>query len=62
MPKVLIASDKFKGSLTAAEVAAAVSEGVRRSRPDVDVESVPVADGETARWLRPSRPASGSCR
>lgn len=45
MPKVLIASDKFKGSLTAAQVAAAVGEGVRRSRPDVEIDSVPVADG-----------------
>ena len=45
MTRVLIASDKFKGSLTAAEVAAAVGEGVRRSRPDVEVDSVPVADG-----------------
>ncbi|MDP3891308.1 glycerate kinase, partial [Nocardioides sp.] len=45
MPRVLIASDKFKGSLTAAEVAAAVGAGIRRARPDVDVDSVAVADG-----------------
>ena len=45
MPTVLIASDKFKGSLTAAQVADAVAEGVRRARPDARVESVPVADG-----------------
>ena len=45
MPTVLIASDKFKGSLTAAQVADAVGAGVRRARPDVHVESVPVADG-----------------
>ena len=45
IPTVLIASDKFKGSLTAAQVADAVAEGVRRVRPDVRVESVPVADG-----------------
>jgi glycerate 2-kinase len=45
MPTVLIASDKFKGSLTAAQVAAAVAEGLRRARPDARVESVPVADG-----------------
>ena len=45
MPRVLIASDKFKGSLAAAEVAAAVGAGVRRARPDVAVDSVPVADG-----------------
>ncbi|TNM38703.1 glycerate kinase [Nocardioides albidus] len=41
----MVASDKFKGSLTAAEVAAAVGAGVRRIRPDAVVESAPVADG-----------------
>ena len=45
MPTVLIAADKFKGSLTAAQVADAVGKGVRRVRPDAQVESVPVADG-----------------
>lgn len=45
MPEVLIASDKFKGSLTAAQVAEAVAEGVLRVRPDTRVVSVPVADG-----------------
>jgi len=45
MPRVLIASDKFKGSLTATEVAAAVRRGVRRARPDAVVDALPVADG-----------------
>ena len=45
MPRVLIASDKFKGSLTATEVAAAVRTGVRRARPDAVVDALPVADG-----------------
>jgi glycerate kinase len=45
MAKVLIASDKFKGSLTAAQVAVAVADGVRRVRPDVEIASVAVADG-----------------
>ena len=45
MPRVLIASDKFKGSLTAAEVAAAVGAGIRRARPDAAVDAVTVADG-----------------
>jgi glycerate kinase len=45
MPTVLIASDKFKGSLTAAQVADAVGAGVCRVRPDARVVSVPVADG-----------------
>ncbi|HVK27355.1 MAG TPA: glycerate kinase [Nocardioides sp.] len=44
-PRILVASDKFKGSLTAAEVAAAVGTGVRRALPDAAVEASPVADG-----------------
>jgi len=44
-PTVLVASDKFKGTLTAAEVGAALSRGVRRVRADAVVVSVPVADG-----------------
>lgn len=43
-PTVLIAPDKFKGSLTAAEVVRALSRGIRRVRT-VPVRSVPVADG-----------------
>jgi glycerate 2-kinase len=45
VPVVLIASDKFKGSLTATQVAQAVGAGVREVRPDVEVRTVPVADG-----------------
>lgn len=45
VPTVLIASDKFKGSLTAAEVAWAVGAGVRRALPQARVIAVPVADG-----------------
>src|SRR5690242_9255811 len=44
MRTVLIASDKFKGSLTAAQVAAAVSAGIGRVS-DATVVTVPVADG-----------------
>jgi glycerate kinase len=43
--RVVVASDKFKGSLTSAEVATAVGAGVRRVCPDATVVSVPVADG-----------------
>lgn len=42
---VLIAADKFKGSLTAVEVAEHVTAGLRRVIPDLDVVAVPVADG-----------------
>jgi glycerate kinase len=45
VPRVLIAPDKFKGSLTAAEAARAVGSGVRRVRADAGVYEVPVADG-----------------
>jgi len=45
MTHVLIASDKFKGSLTAVQVGEAVSRGLRRVRPDVEVTVLPVADG-----------------
>ncbi|MET9269941.1 glycerate kinase [Kribbella sp. NPDC003557] len=43
--RVVVASDKFKGTLTSAEVAAAVGAGVRRACPDATVVAVPVADG-----------------
>jgi glycerate 2-kinase len=43
--RILVASDKFKGSSSSAEVAAAVSDGVRRIRPEILIDSVPVADG-----------------
>lgn len=45
MPRVLIASDKFKGSLSGTEVASAVTTGLRRAYPDLSVHAVPVADG-----------------
>jgi predicted glycosyltransferase len=37
VPRVLVAPDKFKGSLTAPEVAAAVARGLTAGRPDVEV-------------------------
>ncbi|MDT0266361.1 glycerate kinase [Streptomyces sp. DSM 44915] len=43
--RVLIAADKFKGSLTAAEVAEHVTAGIRRVRPGASVVALPVADG-----------------
>ncbi|MGX1273220.1 glycerate kinase [Streptomyces phaeoluteigriseus] len=43
--KVLVAADKFKGSLTAVEVAERVTAGLRRALPGVEVEALPVADG-----------------
>lgn len=43
--RVLVAADKFKGSLTAVEVAERVTAGLRAVRPDLRVEALPVADG-----------------
>lgn len=43
--QVLLAPDKFKGSLRASEVAAAVAAGLSAVAPQVSVRCVPVADG-----------------
>src|SRR5689334_10997751 len=43
--RVLVAPDKFKGSLTAREVAARVAAGIGAEAPGVEVTQVPVADG-----------------
>jgi glycerate kinase len=43
--RILIAPDKFKGSLTAAEAAAAIAEGALRVYPDAVATQFPVADG-----------------
>jgi glycerate kinase len=43
--RVLVAPDKFKGSLTAPEVAARVAAGLRATVAGVDVREMPVADG-----------------
>ncbi|ARP73153.1 glycerate kinase [Streptomyces pluripotens] len=43
--RVLIAADKFKGSLTAVQVAERVTAGLRRVVPDLHIEALPVADG-----------------
>ncbi|MBO2450434.1 glycerate kinase [Actinomadura barringtoniae] len=43
--QVVIAPDKFKGSLTAVQVAEHVAAGLRRVRPDLPLVALPVADG-----------------
>ncbi|GAB2589123.1 glycerate kinase [Streptomyces capparidis] len=43
--RVLIAADKFKGSLTAVEVARHLTAGLLRAAPDLAVAALPVADG-----------------
>jgi glycerate 2-kinase len=43
--RIVLAPDKFKGSLAAGDVAAALATGIHRRRPDVAVICRPVADG-----------------
>ncbi len=43
--RVLIAPDKFRGTLTASEAASAIAAGWRRARPGDDVRLLPMADG-----------------
>jgi glycerate kinase len=45
MSHVVIAPDKFKGTLTAAQVAAHVAAGLVRARPGLRTVAVPIADG-----------------
>ena len=43
--KVVVAPDKFKGSLSAPEAARAIARGVERACPDAEIDLVPMADG-----------------
>lgn len=45
MAHVVVAPDKFKGSLTAADVAAHVAAGLHRADPTLEVHQIPLADG-----------------
>ena len=43
--KVVIASDSFKGSVSAVEAVSYLEEGIRRVWPEAEVDGIPVADG-----------------
>lgn len=43
--RIVIAPDKFKGSLTAAEAAQAIARGIRPAQPDAILDLCPMADG-----------------
>src|SRR5205814_2319545 len=43
--KILIAPDKFKGALSAREVAESVAAGLREVLPDAKIDIIPMADG-----------------
>jgi glycerate kinase len=45
MLRVLIAPDKFKGTLSAVDAAQAIAQGWRRSRPKDTLELMPITDG-----------------
>lgn len=45
MPRVLVACDKFKGSLTGTQVLEAISAGMRSAVPDLQISSTLIADG-----------------
>lgn len=42
---IIVAPDSFKGSLTAAQAADAIVQGVRDVLPDAEIVSIPLADG-----------------
>ncbi len=43
--RIVIAPDKFRGSLTADEACRAIAAGVRRTAPEAEVDLCPIADG-----------------
>ena len=43
--KILVAPDKFKGSLSAVAAADAIAAGLRRVWPDAEISRAPIADG-----------------
>ena len=43
--RVVVAPDRFEGSLSAGQAAAAIEAGLRRARPDAEVVRLPVGDG-----------------
>jgi len=46
MPRrILIAPDKFKGSLSAMEASVAIARGIHQSEPDAELDLCPIADG-----------------
>jgi glycerate kinase len=62
--RLLVAPDKFKGTLTARQAAEAIERGWRRERPHDDVQLMPLADGGdgTLDVLAPADGSDGSRR
>lgn len=57
---ILIAPDKFKGSLTASEAARAIAVGIQRCRPDAELTLMPLADGGEGTAAILTRATSGT--
>src|ERR1700742_757513 len=43
--KILVAPDKFKGSLSAGAAAEAIESGFQQAWPEAEIEQAPIADG-----------------
>jgi glycerate kinase len=43
--KIVVAPDKFKGCLSAGDIATAIAAGIRRVLPDAQIDQCPIADG-----------------
>jgi glycerate 2-kinase len=43
--RIVIAADKFKGSLTAPAACAAIARGIRRAKPAAEIDLCPMSDG-----------------
>lgn len=59
--RILVAPDKFKGSLGAAAVAAGIAAGLRAALPDSVLELLPLADGGEGTAEAISRACGGRC-
>lgn len=58
---ILIAPDKFKGSLSATQAAEAIATGLRRVDPDARLDLCPIADGGEG-FMEAVETALGGCR
>lgn len=58
--KIVIAPDKFRGSLEADEVCAAMTAGVRLAFPEAEIVAVPLADGGEGTVAALTRQAGGN--
>jgi len=58
--KVLLAPDKFKGSLSAAEVCNAIARGLQRINPSITIISMPMADGGEGTYELLTKNSKGS--